>query len=217
MPRQSRTTRWTVLLGVVLLCGFLLNVSLSQERQLFSLESNGQVPTIRTVSWLQPPAVDADEPGADVNKSTEEGTGPSVPQTDITMEEYFDQQISSQMEEGWRFSANYRGAQAGQPIGYSSLNALRTSAAGMVLDSRLHITDFGNVGGSVGLGRRSITDNQLLGLHVSLDASETQAGSRFVTASVSGEWVNEIWDVRGNGYWPVSNQVGSASFSSIPA
>lgn len=216
MSRQPRSTVLTALLCVVLLCGFLLNVSLSQERLLFSFaESSGQLPTIRTVSWLQPPADGPDEPGADVNKSTQDGTGPSVPQADITMEEYFDQQISSQLGEGWRFSANYTGAQAGQPIGYTSLNVLGLGAAGMVLDSRLHITDFGNVGGSVGLGRRSITDNQLMGLHVSLDASETQAGSRFVTASVSGEWVNETWDVRGNGYWPVSNQVGSASFSSI--
>ncbi len=203
-------------LSLVVVSGFVAPVLLAQQVPSFRSSGSAELlPAIHTVSSLQQPAGDADGAGADVNKRTEEGIGQSVPELDFSVEDYFDRRIASQIESLWQFSANYTGRQAGQPVGYTSLNALRTSAVGTVLDTRLHMTDFGDIGGSIGLGRRLITDNQLLGLHVSFDASETQTDSRFATAGVSAELVNETWDVRANGYWPVSNRVGSANFSSI--
>jgi len=216
MGSLPRRTVVNSLLTLVVASGLVAPVLIAQQFPASWFSGSTELaPVVRPVAFQQQPPAAADEAGSDVNKNTVEGTGQSVPELDFSMEDYFDQRIGNQLENRWQFSANYTGAQAGQPLGYTSLNALRTSALGNVLDMRLHITDFGDVGGTFGLGRRSIADDQLLGLHVSLDASETQTGSRFATASVSAELVNETWDVRANGYWPVSNQVGSANFSSI--
>ena len=213
LPQRTVLNFWLTLLVAG---GLLAPVLFAQQFPTSWFSSSAKLaPVVRPVAFQQQPPAAADEAGADVNKNAVDGTGPSVPELDLSMEELFDQRIGSQLENRWQFSANYTGTQAGQPLGYTSLNALRTSTLGSVLDMRLHITDFGDVGGSFGLGRRSIADDQLLGLHVSVDASETQTGSRFATANLSAELVNETWDVRANGYWPVSNQVGSANFSSI--
>ena len=115
MGSLPRRTVVNSLLTLVAASGLVAPVLIAQQFPASWFSGSTELaPVVRPVAFQQQPPAAADEAGADVNKNAVDGTGPSVPELDLSMEEFFDQRIGSQLENRWQFSANYTGTQAGQ-------------------------------------------------------------------------------------------------------
>ncbi len=92
-------------------------------------------------------------------------------------------------------------------------------------DLRLMGDDQDNREGNLGFGYRQMLDMPLIGggiggLHIWIDRRITERGSKFHQATLGSEWMGDVFDVRVNGYFGLSDErtygSGSSTFSGSP-
>ena len=80
---------------------------------------------------------------------------------------------------------------------------------GMLLytNPRLFVTDHSRIGGNISVGTRILNQkyNRIFGFNLAYDTDDSRDGNRYQQVTTSVEWLGDGWDLRANGYFPVSD------------